>query len=380
MLSPRLCSAWCYAAYHFEHFSFFLSFFLSTLSLLFVSPSPALPSSSTHRSSYSFSPFSFLLLQSVGSHGSALGQFHNPWGVALTPDQAQLVVADQSNERVVVLDATDGRPMSAFTPAAGVLNEPCDVLMVPHTGQVLVADDDRHQLVLFHSLTDFTVVRTFGEGLGDGDHQLSAPGGMALVLPADVDLQADPTAAAAAAAGQDSSLVAIADQDNHRVVLYRLRDATFVRRLGSHGDVPGRFDLPRCLAIIPSAYTPAGSSGWLAVSDEKNRRVQVLTQVGQVVRVLTGDTVNGLGPLSTWLFGITVCCNAHSETEVLLSDAGNHRIVALRLDGSGGRVVCGNGKEGSGEGELNNPAGLVVMADGGIWVVEYGNDRVSLFR
>ena len=121
------------------------------------------------------------------------------------------------------------------------------------------------------------------------------------------------------------------------------------------------------------------SSGWLAVADD-NRRVQVVTLTGQVIRVLVGDAANGLGKLSDTLWGITVCIDADGQPELLVSDTWNHRVVAFRLDGSAARVVCGTGEAGSGAGELNRPAGLAMTATGDLWVVECLNHRVSLFR
>ena len=179
-----------------------------------------------------------------------MDQFDHPWGVALTPDHAHLVVVDISNKRLVVRDATDGRAVSTLTPAAGVLASPWGVVVVSHTGQLLVTDVRRHQAVLFGGLADATVVRVFGEGKGCGDRQLNGPFGVALVSSSDVALAADPSAVAAAAAGQDPTLVAIADMWNHRVVLYRLADAAFVRHFGSQGDAPGQFWGPRSVASV----------------------------------------------------------------------------------------------------------------------------------
>ena len=125
---------------------------------------------------------------------------------------------------------------------------------------------------------------------------------------------------------------------------------------------------------------PAGGSGWLAVGDSFNNRVQVVSLTGQVIRVLAGDAANGLGQLSTALYSIAVCVDAQGDSELLVADSLNHRVVAFRLDGRAARVVCGTGRAGSGAGELNYPAGLAVTATGDLWVVEWGNDRVSLFR
>jgi hypothetical protein len=135
-----------------------------------------------------------------------------------------------------------------------------------------------------------------------------------------------------------------------------------------------------CKAQVPQECIPAGSSaGWLAVADSRNRRVQVVTLTGQVIRMLAGDAANGC-QLSIELRGIAVCVNAYGNSELLVADTWNHRVVAFRLDGRAARVVCGTGNWGSGEGELNWPVGLAVTATGDLWVGEFSNDRVSLFR
>jgi hypothetical protein len=134
---------------------------------------------------------------------------------------------------------------------------------------------------------------------------------------------------------------------------------------------------------IPSAYIPdgrRGRSGWLAVADEYNARVQVVTLTGQVIRVLVGDAAIGLAPLSCRLRSVCACVNALSDPELLVADKWNSRVVAFRLDGRAARVVCGAGHKGSGAGELDHPVGLAVMATGDLWVSEHHNHRVSWFR
>ncbi len=109
--------------------------------------------------------------------------------------------------------------------------------------------------------------------------------------------------------------------------------------------------------------------------------MQVVTLTGQVIRVLAGDAHNGLGRLGKYLHGITVCIDVHGDPELLVSDSSNHRVVAFRMDRTAAaRVVCGTGERGSGSGQLNSPVGLAVTATGGLWVVDQGNNRVSLFR
>jgi DNA-binding beta-propeller fold protein YncE len=339
-------------------------------------------------------PCVFVLLQSVGSDGSGRGQFNMPWGLAVTPDQAQLVVADRNNHRLVVLNAADGQPVSEFDPndrttrmRAGhnppsdrIMPCPVSVIIVPHTGQVLVADIERHQMLLFTSLDAPTIVRTFGEGRGNKDCQLDCPFGVALIEATDIDVDVHPATAAVAAAGADPTLVVIADTHNHRVVVYHLCDGSLVRHFGSRGSSPGQFQFPRSIALVPSSATPGDHSGWLAVADDMNRHVQVVTQIGQPIRVLTGPEANPLYLLSNSLCGIVVCIGADGLAEILVADSDNHRVVAFALDGCAARVVCGAWQAGSGAGELNFPAGLVVTAGGDLWVSELGNSRMSLFR
>ncbi len=138
--------------------------------------------------------------------------------------------------------------------------------------------------------------------------------------------------------------------------------------------------LPVASQVPSGACIPAGGGGWLAVTDDNNCRVQVVTLTGQVIRVLAGDAANGLGQLNTYLWGITVCVDAQGDPELLVADSYNHRVVAFRLDGRAARVVCGTGREGSGAGELNFPAGLAVTATGDLWVGECCNHRLSLFQ
>jgi DNA-binding beta-propeller fold protein YncE len=313
-----------------------------------------------------------------------MDQFNCPWGMALTPDQTQLVIVDSRNHRLVILDATDGRPVSDLTPPAGVMPDSMGVVIVPHTGQVLVADRLRHQVLLFAGLHSSEVVRTFGDGgQGNGDRQLNNPSGVAVLIASDVDSDADSaaaTAAAAVSAGADPFLVAIADARNHRVVLYRLHDASLVRHFGSKGSAPGQLNLPIGIAVVPSSYTPDDHSAWLTVVDAYNRRVQVLTQLGQVVRVLQGDATSGLCLLSSFLCGIVVCLGADGQAEILIADSWNHRVVAFALDGCAARVVLSAQAADRGVKALDYPAGLVVTAAGNLWVADSGNHRVCLFR
>ncbi len=299
---------------------------------------------------------------SCGSEGSGLGQFHELRGLSLTPDEMHLLICDCGNHRVVVADVRDGRTLGSLQGPAGTLREPFQAVEVPQTGQVLVVDYSRCLVVLFAGVDDDTVVRTLGDGRGQGPRLLYSPCGLA-VLDGDV----------ADAAAPDGPVAVVADTYNNRLALWRVRDGTVVRCVGSRGAAPGQFHCPFAVTVVPARSTGTDES-WLVVADSFNQRVQVLTFMGTVVRVLQGDAVIKLG---YWLCGVTVCIGTG---EVLVTDNDNHRVVSWRLsDGGGLRLVFG-GIEGSGPGQCSGPMGVVASGDGSLWVAEEGNHRLSLFR
>ena len=295
----------------------------------------------------------------MGSHGAGVGQFNQPVGLALSPDETRLLVADHHNARVVVADATDGRWVRTLQGPAGTLVDPAGVVMVARTGQVLVVDWHRHLVVVFAGVDDDTVVRTLGDGEGRGPRQLRGPQGVAVLQEGDA---------------ADRPVAVVADTSNHRLSLFRVDDDTLLRHVGSHGAAPGQFKFPKSIAVVSSEVTGSGEA-WLMVGDD-NCRVQVLTLVGAVVRVLVA--CDGVGPLSHRLDGVTVCV---ATGEVLVSDTRHHRVVSWRLsDGSGFRVVCGSGVAVSGNEQLSLPYGVITTRDGALWVADGANHRLCMFR
>ena len=245
---------------------------------------------------------------------------------------------------------------------AGTLEFPFSAVVVPQTGQVLVLDLTRAVVVVFAGVDDATVVRRLGDGEADGPRQLQCPCGLA-VLDGDVADDVFP----------DGPVAVVADTHNDRLVLFRVRDGTLVRHVGSEGVAPGQFDRPSAVTVVP-ARTTGNDEAWLVVADSLNHRVQVLTRMGTVVRVLQGDGVIELG---TWLAGVTVCVRTW---EVLVTDQYNNRVVSWRIaDGGGLRVVCG-GVKGSDDGQLDEPTGVVASSDGSLWVADQNNCRLCLFR
>jgi DNA-binding beta-propeller fold protein YncE len=119
--------------------------------------------------------------RTVGSKGDQLGQFNVPCGLALTPDEAFLLVVDAGNRRVAVLRALDGTWVRQLTGPLGTLSNPFGVAVVPSTGEVLVSDWARHRVVRFRSIDDDMVAGTLGTGRGSGPAQFNLPSGLAVL-------------------------------------------------------------------------------------------------------------------------------------------------------------------------------------------------------
>ncbi len=121
------------------------------------------------------------LQRTIGSQGGQPGQFNDPRGLALTPDESFLLAVDYGNHRVAVLRASDGTWVRQLTGPPGTLPSPWYVAVVPSTGEVLVSDFDRHQVVRFRSIDDDTVIGTMGTGWGSGPTQFYSPCGLAVL-------------------------------------------------------------------------------------------------------------------------------------------------------------------------------------------------------
>jgi hypothetical protein len=119
--------------------------------------------------------------RTVGSRGDQPGQFNQPRGLTLTPDEAFLLVVDWGNQRVAVLRASDGTWVRQLTGPPDTLPHPWGVAVVPSTGEVLVSDWIHNQVVRFRSIDDDSVVGTLGTGRGSGPTQFNYPSGLAVL-------------------------------------------------------------------------------------------------------------------------------------------------------------------------------------------------------
>jgi DNA-binding beta-propeller fold protein YncE len=72
--------------------------------------------------------------------------------------------------------------------------------------------------------------------------------------------------------------------------------------------------------------------------------------------------------------------NEGQQETVLVIDEQNHRVSQFALDGTFVGIFAGTGKEGSSDGEFNNPGGITVRGSSGeVAVADCVNHRVQIF-
>ena len=140
--------------------------------------------------------------------------------------------------------------------------------------------------------------------------------------------------------------------------------------IGSEGQGPGQFTMPRDIAIAPD--------GSLYVSDTNNHRIQHLTPDGEVLQMWGSfaDSSTGEAPGGTFYepWGIAV----GPDGSVYVADTWNHRIQKFTPDG---KFITQWGFFGQGESgdAFWGPRDIVVDANGRVFVTDTGNKRVAIF-
>ena len=249
-------------------------------------------------------PTSLAVLATVGSHGAGPGQFDAPYDVAVdaqTPPR--LYVGDNLNNRVDVFDATTLGYLGMFgafgrTPGLFSIVRSVGALADDPRGGVLVADSANNRIQALAA--DGTVVAAWGLA-GRSPGYVSRARGVAFA--------------------NDGATIAVADTFDHRIERFD-PDGSFGGQLGlitpfngyaTQGSADGQFSLPSGVA-----YDAAGNT---AVSDFGNDRVVVLRPDGSVLRnvIVQNPRQIAAGPAGSLLVA-----------EML--PAG--RIVAIAADGS----------------------------------------------
>ncbi|SKA19697.1 Listeria/Bacterioides repeat-containing protein [Trichlorobacter thiogenes] len=315
----------------------------------------------------------------LGANGQGDGQFSWPMGVA-KDSKGYVYVADTSNDRIQQL-TTAGlfiKQLAVASSADGAFRSPVGIAR-DASGNFYVADTANHRIQKFSSSGDF--VASWGS-FGSGDLQFSFPNAVAI---------------------DASGHIFVADTLNHRIQKLN-SNGVFVATWGSYGSSgTAKFDRPSGIAV--------DSQGFVYVTDLNNKRVQKFTNAGGY------DTEWGGAGSGDGKFNAPRGIAIDSSDAVYVADSGNNRIqkftntggfvaawaglvynphsVAVGADGSvyasgpstnsivkitsSGQLSTSWGSLGSGNGQLNNPGGVMVDNSNNLYVVDTDNHRIQRF-
>ena len=195
-----------------------------------------------------------------------------------------------------------------------------------------VSDHSNNCVYIFNNLDQ--LVRTFGSE-GNGNGEFDSPAGVAF--------------------DADNHLYVVC-RYNHRVQKFTT-NGEYLCQFGNEGNANGELDCPLGITVHNKR---------VYVADQVNSRVSVFHCNGKFSHII------GSNQLSIFTFDVAI----NDRNQLFVADRGNHCIFIFTLDGD---CVGKIGTEGSDEGQLNCPSGIVVDKDGYIFVTEAGNYRVSVF-
>jgi len=227
----------------------------------------------------------------IGEKGKMNGHFYYPHGIGIN-SKGQVVVCDQSNNRIQIFDA-EGKFISTFGSMGkgnGQFYYPKG-LYVDANDNIYVCDTNNNRVQTFDSEGRF--ISTFGSREYD---QLVCPRGICV----------------------DTEYIYVCDHDNNRIHIFDF-DGDSIMTFGSKGNEVRRFNKPTGIAV--------NSEGNILVSDTSNHRVQILNFEGAHISTF-GSYGRGDGQLNR---PEGICLD--SNDNILVCDYNNHRVQIFDREG-----------------------------------------------
>jgi uncharacterized protein (TIGR03663 family) len=288
-----------------------------------------------------------------GTAGAETGQFNAPRSAAVASD-GSVYVADSRNHRIEKFDAngqlvlvwgTYGASANGQIAQPGMFNEPWGIAVGPD-GSVYVADTWNHRIQKFDANGKFLL--TWGyEGQAD-----------------QIDALWGPRAIAVDAAGH----VYVADTGNKRIAVFDANGVglTSIGVAGKGGVDAGYLDEPVGVAVA--------ADGSVYVADTWNMRIQVFKPGAN------GDYTSALEwPVDGW-YGQSLenkpFLALDKQGRVYVTDPESFRVLVFD---KGGQFLTTWGDGGTSNAQFGIVSGIAVSADGQVYVVDSGNNRVMRF-
>jgi len=272
--------------------------------------------------------------RSVGSRGSAVGEFIRPAGISVNT-MGRVFVVDAGNDRVQQFDDT-GRYISeigGFGWSDRQFNQPLGI-SASASLDIWVADTQNRRIVHLDGVLHW---------LGALDTDASEEGSaQELGYPTDV-------------VESDDGWLWFTDRDTDRLRRLSPYDELigFTTTAGGSGELSN----PMGVAICPD--------GRIVVADTGNDRLVYYDQFGTVLRTW------GEGYLKRPC-GVEVT----KQGDIIVADTGNHRIVFVNRLGNRVGVL---GEQGRGPAMFESPHDVAVDRRNRLWVSDTGNNRLQVF-
>jgi len=245
-----------------------------------------------------------------------------PHNIVLSLDGKQLYVADNENDRIVILDAQSLQERGVF--ARGEVSGPHDVAFDAR-GRLLVADTGNHRIAVYE------VAGVSAKFVGAMRGRIRSPEGVA--------------------AHEDGRVFATGASSGNMVVY---RDGKVV------GEVGG-FSSPHGIAI--------DRQGGIWVADASNDRLVRLNDKLEITKVLDGKVYAFNGPRYL---------DFDASGRMYVADKYANSIKVIAPDGKL-IAILGRDKSGRGEGVFDRPEGVEIRGND-IWFSDTYNNRVVRYR
>ncbi|MBI4898008.1 MAG: hypothetical protein HY827_06540 [Actinobacteria bacterium] len=289
-------------------------------------------------------------LMQWGIRGSGDGQLSNPMGVAVNPVNGDVWVADSANHRLQRFSPAGAflGKVGSFGTGNGQFNYTGGVA-VSSTGIVYATDVQNRRVQYFDS--SGTYLGQFGSS-GSGNGQFNAPSGIAL---------------------DSDGTVYVVDRFNYRVQYFDATTHAFLGKWGYNSSANGAFVAPSGVFVNTSA-TPHQV---YVTNDYFDNRVQRFS--------LSGTFLGKWGPEATLSPGSALGDMNSPQgivvdgTTAYVADLGNYRIEKFINVDTTPTAVSTWGTNGSGAGQLNDPAAVAAAPDGGVYAADTENSRVEHF-